>query len=111
MKALARSYMWWPGLDLDLESCAKSCLPCQVVGNDPLKAPLHPWAWPARPWQRVHVDFAGPFLGKNFLVIVDAHSKWPEVIEMPSTIAQRTITELRKVFAAHAWVSRAVGFR
>jgi len=33
--------------------------------------------------------------------VVDAHSKWPEVIEMHSTIAQKTITELRKLFAAY----------
>ena len=34
----------------------------------------------SRPWQRVHIDFAGPFRNKNFLIVVDAHSKWPEVI-------------------------------
>ncbi|XP_064394484.1 uncharacterized protein K02A2.6-like [Halichondria panicea] len=29
MKAIARSYMWWSGLDKDVENQAKSCLPCQ----------------------------------------------------------------------------------
>ena len=33
--------------------------------------------------------------------MVDAHSKWPEIVEMNSTTAQRTIVELRKMFAAH----------
>ena len=41
--------------------------------------PVHFWEWPATPWQRIHVDFAGPFVGRMFLIIVDAHSKWPEV--------------------------------
>lgn len=27
-------------------------------------APLHPWAWPSKPWSRLHLDFAGPFLDK-----------------------------------------------
>ncbi len=40
----------------------------------------HPWAWPVKTWQRLHIDFAGPFMGTLFLVIVDAHSKWPESI-------------------------------
>ena len=101
MKALARSYLWWPGLNKELEDCAKCCVACQSVKSAPAKAPLHPWLWPAKPWQRVHVDFAGPFLGKTFLIVVDAHSKWPEVIEMPSTTAPKTIAELRRLFAAY----------
>lgn len=36
-----------------------------------------------------------------FLIIVDAHSKWPEVVEMKSTTAAQTIMELRKVFSVH----------
>ena len=48
---------------------------------------------------RVH---AGPFRGKTYLVIVDAHSKWPEVIGMymkTSTTTASLIIELRRVFA------------
>ena len=36
-----------------------------------------------------------------FLIGVDAHSKWPEVVEMPQTTAQRTNMELRRLFAAY----------
>ena len=101
MKAVARSYLWWPGVDKDLEECAKSCLSCQSVKSAPSVAPLHPWVWPAKPWQRIHIDFAGPFMGKTFLIVIDAHSKWPEVVEMATTTAQRTIVELRKIFATY----------
>ena len=101
MKALARSYLWWPGLDKDLESCVQGCGPCQTTRNAPAPAPLHPWLWPAKPWQRIHVDFAGPFMGRMFLIVVDAHSKWPEVIEMSSTTATLTIAALRRLFAAY----------
>ena len=59
----------------------------------PPAAPLHPWLWPTKPWQRIHVDFAGPINGKSYLLVVDAHSKWPEIIEMNSTTVQRTIAE------------------
>ena len=101
MKALARSYVWWPGLDNDIEHHVKNCQPCQTVRNSPPSAPLHPWLWPTRPWQRVHVDFAGPFQGKMFLLVVDAHSKWPEVVNMTTTSAQCTIEELRRMFASY----------
>ena len=62
---------------------------------------LHPWSWPARPWQCIHLDFAGPFMGSMFMVVVDAHSKWLEVIPMTTTTTEKTITELRKLFAAY----------
>ena len=101
MKAIARSYMWWPGIDKELEDRARRCTACQSVKSAPAVAPLHPWLWPSTPWQRIHVDFAGPFMGKMFLVVIDAHSKWPEVVEMPSTTAQKTVDELRKLFSAY----------
>ena len=64
MKSIARSYVWWPKLDQRLEKTARNCLSCQQVKNVPAVAPLHPWVWPSKPWQRVHIDFAGPLKGK-----------------------------------------------
>ena len=29
----------------------------------------------ARAWERVHIDFAGPFMNDMFLIVVDAYSK------------------------------------
>ena len=101
MKAVARSYVWWPGLDKDLEDLVKSCPKCQSCRNQPAAAPLHPWLWPTKPWERVHIDYAGPIDGKMMLVVVDAHSKWPEVIIMSSTTSQATIQALRNLFASY----------
>ena len=99
MKALARSYIWWPGLDDDITNMVKGCVECQSVRNLPAKAPLHPWAWSTSPWERLHVDFLGPFLGKMFFLVTDAHSKWLEVTIMTSITASRTINVLREIFA------------
>ena len=73
----------------------------EAVRNTPALAPLHPWLWPTKPWQRVHVDFAGPFMGRMFMVVVDARAKWPEVIPMSSTTSSNTIDELCRLFAAY----------
>ncbi|CAB4028524.1 uncharacterized protein K02A2.6-like, partial [Paramuricea clavata] len=100
MKALARSYVWRPGIVLEIEGLAKGCSGCQRVQHAPKCSPLAPWEWPSTPWQRIHTDFAGPFLGMMFLVIVDAHTKWPEVIIMHSkTTISKTVEALRTVFA------------
>ena len=101
MKAIARSYSWWEGVDRDIESRVKSCQACQSVKNAPPMAPLHPWLWPSKPWQRLHADFAGPFQGRIYLLVTDAHSKWPEIVEMKSTTASRTVEELRKLFSSY----------
>ena len=99
MKAQARSWVWWPKLDADIEKMVRSCYTCQLHSTKPQKAPLFPWDWPDEPWHRVHLDFAGPFLGKQFLLITDAHSKWMDVRPMSKITASATILELREVFA------------
>lgn len=101
MKALARSVVWWPGLDLELEKQVKQCAECQEAQMSPPNAVLHPWEWPSKPWSRVHIDFFGPFLGRQFFVLVDAHSKWLEVAVVSSTSSQQAIRVLRQVFATH----------
>ena len=73
MKALSRSYVWWPNINAQLEELAKACSGCQQNQNMPTKAPLHPWEWATTPWQRIHIDYAGPFQNSMFLVVVDAH--------------------------------------
>lgn len=98
MKALARSHLWWPSLDQEIEEKVRGCSVCLSVRKMPALAPLHPWAWPRQPWHRIHVDFAEKD-GKNFLVVVDSHSKWPEVILMGSTTSAKTIEVLRGLFA------------
>jgi transposase InsO family protein len=108
MKTLARSHAWWPGIDHDIELLAKSCVGCQAVKSATQAAPIHPWEWPSRPWERIHIDFAGPFLNSMFLVIVDAYSKWPEVIPMKTTTSSQTVDVLRSVFARNGIPSQIV---
>ena len=97
MKSLAQSYCWWSHVDQDIEVLVQACLPCQSVKNASSVSPLHLWLWPSKPWVCIHVDFAGSFQ-KMFVFIVDAHSKWQEIIEMPIVTASKTTD---KLFAAY----------
>ena len=101
MKLLARSVVWWPGIDSDIENKVKTCEMCALHQKSPPIAPLHPWEWPKTPWTRLHIDYAGPFIGKMFLVIVDAYSKWLEVMPVSSANSTQTVTALRQVFSTH----------
>ena len=101
MKSLARIHVWWPSIDKHIEEMVRGCQACQSVRNKPSTALLHPWSWPDRPWKRVHVDFAGPYQNFMFLVVVDSHSKWLEVIPMKTTTTEKTIEVLQPLFAAY----------
>lgn len=100
MKSLARSYCWWENIDRDIEELARDCLDCARVRPNPAKAPIHCWELPTEPFQRIHADFVGPFMGFYFLIIIDACSKWPEVKIIPDITTDTTIEHMREYFAA-----------
>ena len=60
-------YVWWPHIDQDIHSLVQSCTACQEVKQAPPVAPC------------------GTLFG-SYLIAVDAHSKWPEVHYMSSTL-------------------------
>lgn len=99
MKAKARAYFWWPGMDRDIEMLAKSCMQC--VSNRPEQAKAQPIPWPQtdRPFQRIHIDHLGPFRNKTVLIVKDNYSKWIEAFIVSSLSSTETINKLRECFA------------
>ena len=79
IKSLARLHVWWPSIDNEIEKFVKVCRSCSQNARDPFRVPLHQWEVPAQPWQRLHIDFAGPYKDKMWLLVIDAFSKWPEI--------------------------------
>ena len=62
---------------------------------------MHPLEWPTKPWQRLHIDYVGPFHNKMFLIVIDSHSKWLEVIPTSGSTSQVPIDKLHQIFATH----------
>ena len=85
------THLWWSGIDKAIEKGSKGCTGCQLTQSNPSK-----------PLAAHHVDSAGPFFRTMFLIVVDAHSKLPEVIPIATTNTTRTIEELRKLFTPHS---------
>lgn len=83
MKGMARSLVWWPGMDKEIECCSRQCVHCLQNSPMPPKAEPVPWPEPKECWERLHLDYAGPVEGKMLLVLVDAKSKWLEVAVVP----------------------------
>lgn len=50
----------------------------------------------------------GPFLGKMFLLLIDAHSKWIELHMVNSVTSQMTIKKMKHTFATHGLLEMLV---
>ena len=79
----------------------RQCEQCALAQKSPAHVPLQPWEWPSRPWARLHVDYARPFMGKMFLILICAHSKWMDVYTVPAATPHSTISVLRTIFSSH----------
>ncbi|XP_058839544.1 uncharacterized protein K02A2.6-like [Topomyia yanbarensis] len=79
----------------------RNCSYCQSTRAEPAKVPTHCWESPSRPFDRIHVDFAGPFKNTYFIVLVDAYTKWPEVRILNNITTTTTIQVCREYFATY----------
>ena len=107
MKAMARCYVWWPGINQLIEDKVNSCEECLLNRDKPAEAPLHPWKLATYKWERIHIDF-GKYDGKEFMIIVDSFSKWLEVFHMKSTEAYSVCNTLRYLFSVHGFPKQVV---
>ena len=94
-------YFWWPSIDKQIEEVVRQCPNCTENSKQPIKVPLSPWPVPDQSWKRIHLDFMGKFMGLYFLIIVDAHSKWIEVVTMNNPTVKVTIDALFSLFARY----------
>jgi hypothetical protein len=100
MKALARSYCYWKNIDKDIENLAVTCKQCCLKQNNPPKVEIHPWKQPETPWERIHIDFAGPCFRNNYyFIVVDSFSKWVDVTQTKTITSDWCIKRLRTLFS------------
>ncbi|KRX87523.1 Uncharacterized protein T4E_11024 [Trichinella pseudospiralis] len=83
IKALARSYEWWPRIDNYVEQMVQRYKPCEESRNAPERAPVHIWT-----------------IGKK-LTNHDSYSKWLEVRPVLTTSSALAISNLRHLFTTH----------
>ena len=56
---------------------------------------LYSWLIPESPWSRLHIDFPG----QQYLILVDADSKWPGVFHMNPPTSSETVRKLQEIFS------------
>ena len=108
MKQRCRATVWWPGLNRDIEYYVRHCVPCSVSGKSlrPATPPLQPIDFPPRPWHTVAIDIFGeitwaPSHQRFLIVLVDLHTKWPEVATCSTVTSASVIGFLSDLFCRH----------
>ena len=97
-KSLLRCYVYWPNMDRDIADMIESCNRCALAAKSPTTT-CKPWPNTDHPWQRIYADFAEPVDNMYYLIVVDSHSKWPEVLQCKRPTTNCTIGFLHEIFA------------
>jgi len=99
-KARAREVMYWPSMLADIETTVNKCEICVALRSDQAREPLMPHQIPDRPWQKLAADIM-TLHGKDYLVITDYYSKYPEIALLEKKTAGCVIRHLKSIMARH----------
>ena len=91
--------IYWPGLDNDIDNIILNCQQCQdhLPSNNKEQKPR-----PFQPFQEVAMDLCS-YTGQDYLVMVDCHTDWPDIIPMTrNTTTSQITTALRQAFCRTA---------
>ncbi|XP_045028011.1 uncharacterized protein LOC123471141 [Daphnia magna] len=94
----ARSAVYWPGCEDQIRNVVASCPTCQAHRHRNPATPVRPVPLPVHPFQWVSADI---FLhdGVNYLLVVDAYSKWPTCVPLRTLSSSSVIAEVERIFS------------
>ncbi|XP_060084388.1 uncharacterized protein K02A2.6-like [Ylistrum balloti] len=84
----------------DIEDFVSRCSTCNRFKPKQIKEPLIPHKVPDWPWQKLGMDLS-QFGHRNYLVVVDYFSKYPEICMLENKTASNVITQLKSILARH----------
>ncbi|XP_063959342.1 uncharacterized protein K02A2.6-like [Lytechinus pictus] len=104
----AKSSVYWPGIDKDVEDTTRGCPICQANQRKQQHEPLVPHDVPEGPWEVVGTDLFC-FNNRDYLIITDYFSKCPFVKEVRGRCTSSAIIQLTKsIFSEHGVPSKVV---
>ena len=98
-RALAETSIWWPNISSQIEDMVRKCSVCAML-RPTTKEPLLPSSFPEHPWSRVAMGLFD-LHGKTYLLLVDYHSRWPEIRLLDRLTSTAIIVRQKSFFAIH----------
>ena len=99
LRQRAHQTMFWPSMDNDIVTAARTCRTCMDYLPSHPPEPLLPHARASRPFEFIHADL-GCHNGRDFLILADHFSGWPHVMPFSdkNTTALKIVDALRSFF-------------
>ena len=101
-KFFVRTKYWFPGMNSIIDELIGGCCECQVTTRQHTEQPIKPSVIPDKPWEKVCIDFGGPYPDGHYnLVAVDKRTRYPEVEVVFSASFEPTKAKLKQMFGHH----------
>lgn len=108
-KRLLRASLWWPGMDMEVESYVRACKICFHIIKACNMVPMRRSRMPSEPWELLAMDHFGPIWelnGAHVLVLIDYHSRYMFAAEVKSTNFHLTKLFMDRIFAERGYPKR-----
>ncbi|KAL7859480.1 hypothetical protein SRHO_G00146270 [Serrasalmus rhombeus] len=99
-KRRARSAVYWPGINEDIENMVGKCETCNKYQRKQAREPMVIPDLPIAPWEKVGTDLFH-CNGKDYLLVIDYYSNFPEIALLSSTTASTVIMHVKSIFARY----------
>ncbi|UYV79263.1 K02A2.6-like [Cordylochernes scorpioides] len=96
--ALAKGFIYWPGMNKEIEELINNCSICQQTSRANLKEPMLPHQAPDYPWQKVGIDIS-QIESLRYLLIVDYFSNYPEIYKLQDMTTDTIIRKLKRTLS------------
>lgn len=95
-KEMLRRKYWFPAMNYHIDTVLSTCFDCQIATNTQHTEPAKMKKLPERPWQTIEIYFCGPFPSKEYSLITDQYSRYPEVEFVYSTAIKPVRQKMKK---------------
>ena len=106
-KQRARTTIYWPGLNSQIEDMVSKCSICQEFRESQPADPLMSHDIPNMPWSKIAADLFH-LRGDDYLILVDYYSKFPEVVKLSDTSSNTVIKEMKAMFARYGIPNKVI---
>ena len=99
--------MFWPSINGAIDEMISQCSTCQKHQRSNQREHLIPQQVPERPWATVAADIFY-CKGRDYLLVVDYYSKYPEVARLTSKNSEAVISAMNEMFVRHGIPERLI---